>query len=181
MESQSMCTKCVLPSSTPGIEFDRNGICNYCDTHMPVKVQGEEKLKESLDAFRGAGEKYDCLVCISGGRDSTYTLWKLVSDYKMGVLAFNYMNPFSSEQARANMQNALNILGVDCVGWEFPNDVQRRATRKAPEAWSHRPSSTTIPIVCAHCKTWWPRAFQIARDNNVSLIVIGSNPLETAS
>ena len=176
-----MCTKCVLPSSTPGIEFGTNGVCIYCNTYVPMKVHGEEKLRESLDAFRGTGKKYDCLVCISGGRDSTYTLWRLVNDYEMRVLALNYMNPFCSEQAQVNMENALNILGVECVGWAFPHDVQREATRKALKAWSHRPSSMMIPIVCAHCKTWWPKAFQIARDNNVSLIVIGSNPLETAS
>jgi hypothetical protein len=146
-----------------------------------MEVQGEEKLKESLDAFRERGGKYDCLICISGGRDSTYTMWKLVNDYKMRVLAVNYMNPFTSEQARLNMQNTLNILGVGCVSWEFPNDIHRRSTIKALDAWSHRPSSIMIPIVCTHCKSLWPRFFQIARDNDISLIVIGSNPLETAS
>lgn len=84
MESQSMCTRCVLPSGTPGIEFDRNGICNYCNEYEPMNVRGEAKLREFLDAFQGKGEEYDCLVCISGGRDSTYTLWKLVSEYRMG-------------------------------------------------------------------------------------------------
>jgi len=146
-----------------------------------MKVQGEEKLKETLDAFRGTGREYDCLVGISGGRDSTYTMWKLVNDYKMRVLAFNYKLPWAAEQARANMQNALDILGVDCASWEFPNDIQRKATTKALKAWVHHPSSIMIPIVCAHCKTWWPRAFQIARDNDIPLIFLGSNPLETAS
>lgn len=181
MGSQSMCTKCVLPASTPGIEFDSSGVCNYCSTYVPMEVQGEEKLIESLDAFRGKGKEYDCLVCISGGRDSTYAMWKLVNDYKMRVLAVNYMNPFTSEQARVNMQNALNILRVDCISWGFPNDIHKKATRKALKAWSHRPSSMMIPIVCTHCKLWWPRFFQVARDNNISLVVIGSNPLETAS
>jgi hypothetical protein len=181
MGSQSVCTRCVLPGSTPGIEFDSSGICNYCNTYAPVKVLGEQKLRESLDAFRGTGREYDCLVLISGGRDSTYTLSKLVNDYEMRVLAANYMNPFASEQARANMRNALNILGTDCVSWEYPNDIHRKATRKALEAWAHRPSSIMIPIVCTYCKTYLPRFFQIAMDNDVSLIVIGSNPFETAS
>lgn len=181
MESESMCTKCVLPSTTPGIEFDRNGVCNYCNTYEPMKVQGEEKLKETLDAFRGTGREYDCLVGISGGRDSTYALWKLVNDYKMRVLAYHYILPWRSEQARVNMENALNILGIDCISFELPNDVHRRGTVKALKAWGHRPSSVMIPIVCAHCKTLWPRFFQIARDNDIRLMVLGTNPLETAS
>lgn len=96
------------------------------------------------------------------------------------MLAVNYANPFTSEQARVNMQNALSILGVDCVNWEFPNSIHQRATAKALKAWSHRPSSIMIPIVCAHCKCIWPTFFRIARDNNIALVVIGSNPLETA-
>lgn len=181
MASQYVCTKCVLPGSTPGIAFDRSGVCNYCNTYAPMKVRGEGKLKQTLDAFRGRGGKYDCLVCISGGRDSIYTLWKLVHDYEMSALAANYMNPFTSEQARTNMQNSLDVLGVECESWGFPNDVHRRATEKALRAWSHHPSSIMIPIVCTHCKSTWPRFFQIARDNSIPLIVIGSNPLETAS
>jgi hypothetical protein len=121
------------------------------------------------------------MVCVSGGRDSTYTLWKLANDYKMKVLAAHYLLPFTSKQARANMQSAMDVLGIDCVNFGFPHDVHRRATKKALEAWSHRPSSVMIPVVCAHCKTWWPMAFKIAKENNVSLIVVGSNPLETAT
>jgi len=181
MQTQTICTKCVLPSITPGIEFDSTGVCNYCSTYQPMEVQGEEKFKETLDAFRGTGKRYDCLVGISGGRDSTYALWKLVNDYKMRVLAFHYILPWRSEQARVNMENALDILGVECVRFELPNDVHRRATVKALKAWAHRPSSVMIPIVCAHCKCLWPSYFQIARDNGVRLLVLGSNPLETAS
>jgi len=181
MAPRSVCRKCVLPSTTPGIEFDQSGVCNYCNSYLPMQVEGEERLRKVIDAFRDPSAKYDCMVCVSGGRDSTYTLWRLANDYKMKVLAAHYLLPFTSEQARANIQSAVDVLGIDCVNFEYPNDVHRRATRKALKAWSHRPSSRMIPIVCAHCKTWWPMAFQIARENNVSLIVIGSNPLETAT
>ena len=181
MESTLTCAKCVLPSTTPGIEFDAEGVCNYCRTHEPMQVQGEDKLLQILDAYRGRGKKYDCLVGVSGGRDSTYTLWKLVHDYHMKVLAYSYELPFWSQQARQNLQGALETLGVDCVRFELPDDVHRRTTARTLKAWGHHPSSAMIPIVCAHCKCLWPHFFQIARDNAVSLMVIGSNPLETAS
>jgi hypothetical protein len=43
--SQTLCAKCVLTGNTPGIEFDENGVCNYCIDYLPMKVQGEAMLK----------------------------------------------------------------------------------------------------------------------------------------
>ncbi|MBN1844757.1 MAG: hypothetical protein JW810_03670 [Sedimentisphaerales bacterium] len=180
MESR-LCTKCVLTATTPGIAFDEGGVCNYCRTYAPLAVAGEGELRAVLARYRNRGGPYDCMVCISGGRDSTYALWKLVHDYHMKVLAVNYRNPFTSPQARENIRRAVEILGVDFCDWEFPGDAHRRNTQKMLRVWSRRPTSTLIPIVCAHCKTTWPDFFRIARDHDISLIVIGSNPLETAS
>jgi hypothetical protein len=176
-----MCTKCVLTSTTPGITFDESGVCNYCATYTPMKVAGEEPLREVLSRFKGKGARYDCMICVSGGRDSTYALWKCVNDYGMKVIAVNYKNPFTSAEARENMRRAVEQLKVDFYDWEFPNDAHRKATAKALRAWSHHPSSSLIPIVCGHCKTMWPTLFKIARQNRTPLIVVGTNPLETAS
>ena len=181
METTSICAKCILKSGTPGITFDESGTCNYCSTYTPMKVEGEEKLVAIMEHFKKRGGRYDCMVCVSGGRDSAYTLWKMVNDYKMKVLAVNYKNPFTSKQARENMQRSIKLLKVDFYDWEFPNDIHRRATAKALKAWSYYPSSSMIPIVCMHCKTMWPTLYQIARDHDTPLIIVGSNPLETAS
>jgi len=91
----TICSKCILKSGTPGIIFDETGTCNYCSTYNPMKVEGEEKLVDILEGFKKKRSRYDCMVGVSGGRDSTYTLWKLVHDYQMRVLAVNYKNPFT--------------------------------------------------------------------------------------
>jgi len=176
-----MCTRCVMTSTTPGIVFDESGVCNYCHTYEPMQPQGEARLLEVLDAFRDSGRKYDCLVGISGGRDSMYTLWKLVHDYGMRVLAYSYVLPFVSEQAQENMRRALDILDVDCIFFKLPGNVHRNATIRTLRAWGHHPSSSMIPIVCTHCKCIWPEYFRIARQHEVPLIFLGANPLETAS
>ena len=94
MTMTDICTKCILTKSTPGIDFDQNGICNYCRTYEPMKILGESELIETLEIHKAKKNKYDCMVGLSGGRDSTYTLWKLVKDYKLKVLAIHYDNPF---------------------------------------------------------------------------------------
>jgi len=146
-----------------------------------MTVLGEEKLLEILNRHKNKKRGYDCIVGVSGGRDSTYALWKLVHDYGLKVLAVNYKNPFTSKQASENIKNAVKALGVELYEWEFPKDIQRKATEKALKAWSHNPSSVMIPIVCTYCKLIGPTNFKIAHDHGTSLMMLGSNPLETAS
>lgn len=184
MSDHRTCAECLLTETTPGIAFDGKGICNYCSTYeTKLDTLGEEPLLKLLNEHKDKNKhkQYDCMVGLSGGRDSTYTLYKLVKDYGMRVLCIHYDNPFTSPQAMENMRRASEILGVEVVHWHFPDGQHVKATKKAMRIWAKRPSSALIPIVCAHCKNWWPNIFKIARKNDISLIVIGSNPLETAS
>jgi len=148
-----------------------------------MQLQGEEKLKHILEKYKNENKdkKYDCMVGVSGGRDSTFLMWKLVTDYNMRVLAVHYDNPFNSLQATKNLDNTLKQLNIDCVKTSFKEGYHINETRKALEAWSHKPSHSMLPIICSVCKGWWPDFFKVAKDNNIGLIMIGSNPLETAS
>ena len=181
MSEAKMCSKCVLTDKMPNIEFDEKGVCNYCNSHEKIQTKPEKKFRKILDNYRTKNNKYDCMIGLSGGRDSTYVLWKLVNDYKMKVLAVTYDNPFMSEQAKKNIDNTVSRLDIDLVKWGFKEGEHKKATKKYLKIWSKKPSSILIPLVCAHCKSWWPGFFKIAKENNIKLIVIGSNPLETAS
>jgi hypothetical protein len=184
MTDRKICNRCLLTEDTPGIVFDNSGVCNYCTTYeTKLNVLGEGQLVEVLTVHKekNKGKKFDCMIGVSGGRDSTYTLYKLVKEYGMRVLCIHYDNPFTSEQARKNMQRAAEILNVNIVKWGFKEGEHLNATKRALKVWSRHPSSSLISIVCAHCKNWWPTIFKHARKNDISLIVIGSNPLETAS
>ena len=112
------CTKCVLPDTIPDIQFDSDGSCNYCSNHQSVQVKGDLELQKILDAYRVPNKKYDCMVGISGGRDSAFTLYKVVKDFGMRALAVNYANPFTSQQAKDNMKSMTDILNVDFISFE---------------------------------------------------------------
>jgi hypothetical protein len=184
MNDDRTCSRCVLTEHTPGISFDEAGVCSYCRTYeSKLNVLGEDKLIELLNAQKekNQGRKFDCMVGVSGGRDSTYTLYKLVRDYGMRVLGIHYDNPFQSEQAVRNMQRASEILKVEILRWSHKEAATLRGTKKALRLWSRRPSAPLIPLVCLSCKAAFPIQLKHARKNGVSLYVIGSNPLETAS
>jgi len=130
------CLKCILPANLPGVTLDQNGNCNYCnffeDNYVNNLNNSTEKMQEIfekiLDRLRGRN-KYDCMVPISGGKDSSYVLYILVKKYHMKVLAFNHDHGFQSPQALKNIEKAVNRLGVDFIQYKPRLDMMYKLFR----------------------------------------------------
>lgn len=115
-----LCARCVYDDSVPGISFDAGGVCNYCDLHdqmdrqYPTGTAGDALLQDMADHIRraGKGKKYDCVVGVSGGCDSSYLLYKMV---EMGLrpLAVHFDNTWNSPIATQNIYNVLEHLNVE--------------------------------------------------------------------
>lgn len=96
----------------------------------PLGEKGEQNLRELVKTIKHSGEnkEYDCVVGVSGGRDSTYTLFNAV---KLGLrpLAVHFDNGWNSEIAVNNIKNATNVLNVDLhtvvADWEEFKDLQK--------------------------------------------------------
>jgi hypothetical protein len=175
------CSKCVLPECTPNIVFDEEGVCNYCKSYQKIRYKGESELIRLLDSHRRTNSKYDCIVNISGGRDSAYTLLRLVKDYGMKVLAVNYENPFTHVQAKVNIENAVKLLGVNLVRFKLKNKIHERTFRNNLSAWFRKPSPGLVPMICVGCKTMWWDILKIARKYDIHCIVSGGNLFEDVS
>jgi tRNA(Ile)-lysidine synthase TilS/MesJ len=113
------CIKCVLPDNYPGIAFNQEGICNYCITYKERKYHGGHILKEEIEYLlnkkRYRNKNYDCLVGVSGGRDSSYLLYYLVKKLNLRVLAYSVDNGFIPEQTKLNMENMCKILNTELI------------------------------------------------------------------
>ncbi|MFC1577029.1 N-acetyl sugar amidotransferase [Candidatus Omnitrophota bacterium] len=115
-----ICAKCIVDTTIPGARFDENGVCNYCKIHdkleklYPLNEKGEKTFKGILGKIRsaGRGKKYDCVVGVSGGRDSTYTL-HLVKQLGLRPLAVHFNDGFGNPMAGENMRKSAAKLGVD--------------------------------------------------------------------
>lgn len=135
-KANKVCTRCVMDDTVKGINFDENGECTFCKIHddlekkFPLNEKTPKILQELVDNIKndGKGKKYDCIVGVSGGRDSTYTLYNAV---KLGLkpLAVHFDNGWNSEIAVQNIKNATDILKVDLhthvANWEEFKDLQR--------------------------------------------------------
>ncbi len=115
-----ICTKCILPDNFPGINFDEQGVCNFCRDFKGEKAQKEEraeyytKFQDLIKQVKGKSD-YDCSLAYSGGKDSTYTLYLLKEIFKLNVLAITFDNGFISEQAFKNIRTVTENLGVDGI------------------------------------------------------------------
>ena len=118
------CTQCGLPSNYPGATYDEEGVCHLCQgfTSYKKKVAHYFKTMDDLHQIfatsKGKGE-YDCIMLLSGGKDSTYALGQLI-EMGLRVLAFTLDNGYISEQAKDNVRRVVKELGVDHVFGETP-------------------------------------------------------------
>lgn len=110
------CNRCILPASLPSVELDENGVCNHCKAYDALVTElartrderrrNLETMVEKAKATRGA---YDCMVTLSGGKDSTYALYLAAKVLGLRCLCATFDNAYLSEHARNNIRNALEI------------------------------------------------------------------------
>jgi len=133
------CTRCLLPEGKFEVVLDESGLCNYCShySQQAPRIADPSVLRpyflERIDAVKGRYE-YDAMVGLSGGKDSTYVLYKLVKDYGLKVLAFTYENGFLTEHGKENISKAVKSLGVDHFfhypDWEVHKKLYRACVMK---------------------------------------------------
>ena len=178
MDELRRCTRCILPETFPGILFNDDGVCNYCLEYQPVRVFGENALRKVLDGFRNRGVKYDCLVPVSGGRDSTFVLYNVVKRFGMRALALTVDSGAITVEGHRNIEKVTGALGVDHVWLRDENHIRvaRKNTRVRFHAWLKKPSINTIaPVLNAADKTMNLRIFRYAHKNGIPLVVGGNN------
>lgn len=114
------CTRCTYDQTTPRISFDAEGVCNYCHLHdelslqYPTGAEGQKKLEELAAEIKASasGKKYDCVVGVSGGCDSSYLLVRAV-ELGLRPLAVHFDNTWNSPIATQNIYRIVKKLGVE--------------------------------------------------------------------
>ncbi|MEM7381548.1 MAG: AMP-binding protein, partial [Bacteroidota bacterium] len=167
-EKVANCKECGLPSNYPNADFDDEGVCHLCNafkgySHEAAKYfKTEEVLKDLLSKPKAEGVEYDCLTLLSGGKDSTYILARLVN-MGLKVLAFTLDNGYISDQAKKNIDKIVKKLGVDHIYGETPH------MNKIFVDSLHRHSN-----VCNGCfKVIYTLSTQIALERNIPFVITG--------
>lgn len=163
------CVRCGLPSNHPEANLNEDNLCAVCLTYETYKEKAWEYFK-TMDDFhqivkemqrRRTGD-YDCMMLLSGGKDSTYVLAQLV-EMGLKVLSFTLDNGFISEEAKANIRRITDVLGVDHIFGTTP--AMNAVFVESLQQFSN---------VCQGCfKVIYTLSTNIARKHGITYIVTG--------
>ncbi len=164
------CRRCVMPDTKPDLYIDEEGVCNACRSYERRKEinweQRKQELLRILERYRSKnGSNYDCIIPVSGGKDSHFQTIKIL-ELGMNPLLVTASTDQLSEIGRHNIEN-LKRRGADYIEVSVNPVIRRRINRLAliqvgDISWPEHVSIFTIPV-------------RIAAQLNVPLIIWGEN------
>jgi len=167
--------RCVLPDSYPEISFDAFGICRFCRNHHKLELPGEQALLKKVSRHRGSD--YDCLLGISGGKDSCYVAYLARKALNLKALAVFYDFPFIKDLARDNARRVCDSLGIELVVVKTTNNLEYKLLRN--HLISLAGTGTTWGQ-CIFCHYGISGAlYRIAKERKIQTILSGTTSNET--
>lgn len=120
------CSKCVMPNTKPDLHFDELGVCDACQSTEAKNnidwVKREQEFKEVIERYRDKkNNRYDCIIPVSGGKDSTYQVYVAKIIYGLNPLCVCFAPTYPTDLGKKNLRNLHVNLGVDVVEF-FKNE-----------------------------------------------------------
>jgi N-acetyl sugar amidotransferase len=170
------CKKCLFPDLKPDLYFDEGGVCDACRSgekkhgHTePIDWDSRSKKFDQIlvDARKKADGWYDCIIPVSGGKDSTWQVYAMKEIHNMNPLAVTF-DQFDQTETGLHNLDVLRSIGVDHVQFTLNPNVVRQLVRKGFEIvgdpyWVNHVGIFTIP-------------FHFATKFRIPLVVFGENP-----
>ena len=132
------CIKCGMPDTRPGAIFSQKNVCQSCINHEKRKKvdwkEREKELKKLCDKYRRDDGYYDCIIPVSGGKDSHFLVYTIKVEMGMNPLLVTVGDPFTKTEAGiSNFRNLGDIFGCDHIQFNLSIDLFRKVTRIAFE------------------------------------------------
>lgn len=178
IEKIRRCTKCVLPETMPFIEFDEEGVCNYCRNYKKQVYKDKKELWDWSERIRKTQKDHPCMVSFSGGRDSSFGLHYFVKELGLKPVTYCYDWGMVTDLARRNQSRMCSQLGVELILVSADIKKKRENIRKNVIAWLDKPDLGMIPLFMAGDKHYFYYANKVCKDYNITDILLASNPFE---
>lgn len=167
------CKLCVMPDTRPELTFDKEGVCDACRSAVKKEkdidwAARRKELERLLDRYRSKdGKTYDCIIPVSGGKDSTYQVYTIKKVFGMNPLCVTFSPCKSTELGKRNLQN-MRELGVDSILFTPNPAVYKKLfkiglERLGDPCWPCHVGIFTYPV-------------RVAVQHNVPLFIYGENP-----
>jgi N-acetyl sugar amidotransferase len=166
------CKRCVMPDTRPGIRFDKNGVCYPClvaEKRKKINWKArQQQLGKLCNKYRRKDGAYDCVVTVSGGKDSHYQVYVMKELFKMNPLLVTVGDSFThTKVGEHNLRNISEAFGCDLITFNLNHSTMRKMVRLAFENYG----SPTWPLDLA----MYSVPLKIAASLNIPFIVWGEN------
>lgn len=163
------CKRCIIPDSRPNLVIDEEGICNACRSHgSRPNIDWEQRellFRDVVENAKAKSRGYDCLVPVSGGKDSTWQVIRCL-EYGLNPLAVTWKTPGRTELGQQNLDNLVS-LGVDHIDYQISPVVERKFVYRSFCKFG----STAIPMHMALFNI----PLRLAAKFEIPLVVWGEN------
>lgn len=166
------CKKCVYPDTKPQLNLNANGICDACLSAEEKEkidwVARKKELGKILEQYRNKnGSRYDCIIPVSGGKDSHFQTHIIKNMFGLNPLLVSFHPRDFTEVGRKNIENLKNF-GVDCIEFTANPTVYKKLAKFGLEelgdaAWPEHIGIFTVPV-------------QVAVAYKIPLLIWGENP-----
>ena len=177
VRNYQICSKCVMDTSDPKIEFDEHGVCDHCNS-FETNVRplwhpndyGKSLFREKVQQIKAKskGKEFDSIMGLSGGLDSSFLLHVAVKEFGLRPLVFHVDGGWNTDLAVSNIEKMVKKLGlelyVEVINWEEMKDFQL--------AWF---KSGTPHLDIAQDHAYFATMFHFARKYKINTILNGGN------
>ncbi len=152
------CKNCLFPETKPDLSFDENGICSACisarDKHKNIDWQKRKiDFEKIINNYKKDDFGYDCIIPVSGGKDSTYQAYFMKEVYGMNPLCVCFETTSPTELGQRNLDN-ISKMGIDVIHFKKDYNVYKSMVvesfkRVGDEMWPNHIGIFTIPVIFA--------------------------------
>lgn len=176
------CLKCIMPETAKGITLDENGLCDLCREHKDYEPKGKESLIKELEGFIDYDASYNCIVPVSGGRDSSYALYYVKKVLGLKPIAVHSDNDFETDVATRNLEQITKNMDTPLIRVSSKTHVLKKIVAEKFKINAPFGPGLVVDQTCEACKYGFESAaYNTARDKGIKVIFWGDSQDESTT
>ena len=170
------CSKCIMPDTAKGVTFDENGLCTLCREHKDYTPKGHDALCNEITGFIDTEAEFNCIVPISGGRDSSYALYYVKKILNLKPIAVHSDNDFETTAAKKNLETITRTMDVPLIRVGSKTNVLKKIVSEKFKINAPYGPGLVVDQTCEACKYGFESAtYNTARSKKIKVIFWGDS------